>query len=882
MPINISFLRKQFRYLVLVAALLLHGTLSSCAAPRVAGKILLLNSYSIEDTWTAETNRGIAAAFEENGANVEFFVENLDITGTFSAMHLPELRELYRTRYTSMRPDLIITTENDATSFALGQRGVLFPDVPIIFCSLTNKALLSIIPRTKGTGIFSENTSLFILREIIRLHQNAPRIALVTDMSPRGFRDIAQMNEAATMLSIPRKRLQPLFGMDIEQLTTSLSELPPNSVIILGHYNITREGDLVSLPRLIEAIQEASDLPVYSLIEEGAALGVLASVSEGGFQKGFDAGEIAFELLKGSSPESMPPREGQAPKLLFNYSGMREFSIPRSALPPGSIILGDPFYNIQEYTPFIFANLFLLLFLAGLAVYLKRKINRRKKTEEELLRQTEYWKKLFEHSPQGILIYDGAGQVKEANSRFREMFRLSAPAPLPENITSLLSGTEADFSRNDIFPQEENISGTAAPTKETALPDGDGGTLSVSFQAFPLSSNDEETHYCALFHDIRDRKTMEQKLHRRTILQERMTAISSRFVLFQNFRDSMEAALEDILALSGARTASLFVISDSGILIPEMEAFSPDKAGPSLAANFSDGDDFFWKSLLLNDALPSVITIESAVHKVRESKWDFLKEMGIDSITILPLFVKTSFQGFLALTDPLQQWVDMSNDPLLGLFSDLMAMAIERRKEEDSLRETHERIHDRFTGAITALCQVSELRDVSTSGHQKNVSVLAEDLANEMQLPEEVRMGVRYAGLVHDLGKLYIPAEILGKPSRLSEAEYELVKKHPEFGHDILSLLNFPWPLAEIVLQHHERVDGTGYPYSLKRKDIRIEARILSVADAFEAMTSDRPYRKRKTAKAALKELMELAGKAYDAKIVKSFVKMILERGENP
>ena len=117
---------------------------------------------------------------------------------------------------------------------------------------------------------------------------------------------------------------------------------------------------------------------------------------------------------------------------------------------------------------------------------------------------------------------------------------------------------------------------------------------------------------------------MEQKLHRRTILQERMTAISSRFVLFQNFRDSMEAALEDILALSGARTASLFVISDSGILIPEMEAFSPDKAGPSLAANFSDGDDFFWKSLLLNDALPSVIAIESTVHKVRESKLDFL------------------------------------------------------------------------------------------------------------------------------------------------------------------------------------------------------------------------------------------------------------------
>ena len=880
MHIDTSFLRKHIWYLILVAAILLRGTFSSCAAPRPAKKILLLNSYSIEDIWTAETNRGITAAFEENGADIEFFVENLDITGTFSATHLPELRELYRARYTSIPPDLIITTGNDAASFALGQIGVVFPDVSLVYCSLTNKALLSIFPRTKSTGIFSENTPVFLLREINRLHQNAPRIALITDMSPRGFRDIAQMNEAATALSMSRKRLVPLFGMDIDQLTSSLSELPPGSVVILGHYTITGDGELISFPKLIEVIQAAADLPVYSLIEEGAALGVLGSVSEGNFQKGFAAGEIAFKILNGVPPESIPPRKGMDPKLLFNYSGMREFNIPRSALPQGSRILGDPFYDIREYIPFIFTNVFLLLFLGGLAVYLKRKINKRKKTEEELLRQTEYWKKLFEHSPQGILIYDSTGRVEEANSRFREMFRFSSPALLPENIMSLLSGTEADFLHNDIFPPEERFSGTAAPAKEAALPDGNGGTLSVSFQAFQLSLNNEETDFCALFHDVGDRKSMENKLHRRTILQERMTAISSRFVLFQNFRDSMEAALEDILSLSGAKTASLFVMSDSGILVPEMEAFSSEKEGPSLALNFSDGDDFFWKSLLLNDTLPAIITIESTVHKARESKWDFLRQLGIESLTVLPLFVRTSFQGFLALTDPLPQWVDSSNEPLLALFSDLMAMAIERRKEEESLRETHERIHDRFTGAITALCQVSELRDVSTSGHQKNVSVLAENLANEMQLPEEVQMAVRYAGLVHDLGKLYIPAEILGKPSRLSEAEYELVKKHPEFGHDILSLLNFPWPLAEIVLQHHERVDGTGYPYRLKRKDIRLEARILSVADAFEAMTSDRPYRKKKTVEDALKELMDFAGKAYDAKIVKTFVKMILDRRE--
>jgi HD-GYP domain-containing protein (c-di-GMP phosphodiesterase class II) len=147
-----------------------------------------------------------------------------------------------------------------------------------------------------------------------------------------------------------------------------------------------------------------------------------------------------------------------------------------------------------------------------------------------------------------------------------------------------------------------------------------------------------------------------------------------------------------------------------------------------------------------------------------------------------------------------------------------------------------------------------------------------------MNLSEETRLSVRYAALVHDLGKLYIPAEILGKPSPLSRAEYELVKKHPEFGHDILSPLNFPWPLAKIVLQHHERMDGQGYPFGLTGQQIIFEARLLSVVDAFDAMTSDRPYRKKKSTETALIELSDLAGTVYDAKIVEAFVTMIREK----
>jgi len=869
--------RISFFILFLVAALLL-GRTYPLSAFRHQVRILLLNSYSGEDYWTSETNRGIFTAFSEKTANVEFFVENLDITGTFSAIHLPELRKLFQAKYTSIPPDLIISIGNDATTFALGQRGILLPEVPIVFCGLTNKALLSIFPPEKGTGVFNEEPSLLLLREILRLHHDAPVIAIITDLTPRGFRDIARMNEAAAKLGLPSGRLLPITGLDLDMITSAIAELPRGSVLILGHFSVTKEGNIASFSGLLEVLRSVSGLPIYSLLEEGAALGALGSVSAGGFQKGYQAAGIALRILEGEAPQAIAPVLSANSRILYNYSEMKEFNISKNGLAPESVVFGDPLDEFHRYTPLILGNTLLVLSLGGMVFFLRRKISRRIMTENDLIQQTEYWKKLFEYSPQGILIYDNTGEIKEANSRFRNMFRSSEHAAPAGNVLSLLSGAEISISQEEVFPLSEDSTAGEVSAMEVELPDGDGGKLSASFLAFPISVSDEGTYFCALFHDIRERKELANKLHRRAFLQERMTAISSRFVLFQDFTESMGAALEDILSLSGAKCASLFLLSEEGTLVPEMEIYSPDrKRNISIAENFSDKDDFFWRSALLKEKQSTILTLESNT-LLRDGKWSFLRQSGIFSLSVLSLFVEENFQGVLLLVDPRSQWATPADEPMLRFFADLMALAIERRKEEASLRKAHDLIQNRFTGAVTALCQVSELRDVSTSGHQRNVSLLAERLTAEMNLSEETRLSVRYAALVHDLGKLYIPAEILGKPSPLSRAEYELVKKHPEFGHDILSPLNFPWPLAKIVLQHHERMDGQGYPFGLTGQQIIFEARLLSVVDAFDAMTSDRPYRKKKSTETALIELSDLAGTVYDAKIVEAFVTMIREK----
>jgi len=183
-------------------------------------------------------------------------------------------------------------------------------------------------------------------------------------------------------------------------------------------------------------------------------------------------------------------------------------------------------------------------------------------------------------------------------------------------------------------------------------------------------------------------------------------------------------------------------------------------------------------------------------------------------------------------------------------------------------KEAEERTNRAFEGAIEALELTTESRDAYTAGHQRRVTLLAVAIAQKMVLPEDKIEGLRIASLVHDIGKIAIPAEILSKPTRLSELEMEIIRTHPQLAYDILKGIDFPWPIADIVLQHHERLDGSGYPRGLKGEEIMLEARILAVSDVVEAMSSHRPYRPACGTDAALREVIEHKGIEYDSAVV--------------
>ncbi len=179
----------------------------------------------------------------------------------------------------------------------------------------------------------------------------------------------------------------------------------------------------------------------------------------------------------------------------------------------------------------------------------------------------------------------------------------------------------------------------------------------------------------------------------------------------------------------------------------------------------------------------------------------------------------------------------------------------ERKKAEDTLEHSLTRLEKTVEGAIAAMATVIEMRDPYTAGHQQRVAMIAGAIAREMVLPNDLIKGVEITGKIHDIGKIYVPMEILSKPGVLSPIERQIIQTHARGSYDILKSIDFPWPVAQTALQHHERLDGSGYPQGLKENEIMLEAKILMVADVVEAMASHRPYRASRGIEAALDEI---------------------------
>lgn len=246
-----------------------------------------------------------------------------------------------------------------------------------------------------------------------------------------------------------------------------------------------------------------------------------------------------------------------------------------------------------------------------------------------------------------------------------------------------------------------------------------------------------------------------------------------------------------------------------------------------------------------------------------------LRHFHIGSLAVAPVYLRGRWWGGLLLADqrPDREWSPLDRKALMGVAGAISA-GLRALQDEESLRQSKRRIERGMQSTIEALLTTIEMRDPYTAGHQRRVAGLAGAIAGEMGLGADDIRGIHTAGLMHDIGKVCLPAEILARPGRLAPEEFNLVKRHVRIGYEITADLDFPWPVATMILQHHEKLDGSGYPDGVSGDAILLGSRILCVADVVEAMASHRPYRPALGLDAALEQIAGRSGTQFDADAV--------------
>jgi len=246
----------------------------------------------------------------------------------------------------------------------------------------------------------------------------------------------------------------------------------------------------------------------------------------------------------------------------------------------------------------------------------------------------------------------------------------------------------------------------------------------------------------------------------------------------------------------------------------------------------------------------------------------YVTQKGLRSLVTVPLIQKDKIMGALSIYNTKVGRYTIEDVRLLTMFASQAAIAIENAR-------LFEQAQSGYLNTIKTLSNIIDAKDSQTYGHSEKVMEHCMDIADALKLPDEEKEVLKYAGLLHDIGKIGIDVGILRKPSKLSKDEWKVMAMHPVVGSGIVEQIGFLDDIAPIVLHHHERYDGKGYPSKLKKDNIPIGARILSIVDAYEAMVSDRPYRKALSSKKIRQELLESAGTQFDPDIVKIFLKIL-------
>lgn len=491
---------------------------------------------------------------------------------------------------------------------------------------------------------------------------------------------------------------------------------------------------------------------------------------------------------------------------------------------PGKFVKDD----IKKLQPLVNAAA-IALENARLFEEVRKEITERKQAEQATQERENRFRELFNNMSSGVVIYEAKDNgkdfiIKDFNRAVEKIDKVNKEDIIGESVLKVFPGVK-DFGLFKVF-QEVYKTG-----KSQHHP--------ISFYQDQRITGWRENHIyklpsgeiVAVYDDITERKQAEENIkNAKDELQIIMDSVSA--IIF--YKDTEGKIIRtnktnaDIFGIPvkdmiGKTTEELFPKEQAKKMRKDdQEVIISGKAKKNIIESFSTPDGIRWQ------------TIDKIPHKDKEGK-----VTGV-----------------------------------IGLAKDITV----QRKAEQKLKTTYQRLKKTMDATIDTMSKIIEAKDPYTSGHQHRVCQLAVPLARELGLSEGKVEGIRIASLIHDIGKIGLPTEILSKPTTLADIEFNLIKGHSQIGYDILKSIDFAYPIAQIVLQHHERLNGSGYPSKLKGDKILLEAKIIGIADVVEAMSSFRPYRPALGVDAALEEIIQNRGTLYDIKVVDACLKLFKEK----
>lgn len=490
--------------------------------------------------------------------------------------------------------------------------------------------------------------------------------------------------------------------------------------------------------------------------------------------------------------------------------------------------------------------------------------------QQELRKKEEILEKILDSSSELIFVRDLEGKYLYVNKAFLRKFNLNQNEVIgrkhieifPKYKNLIMEVDEKILKEKKEFTREEEIiindEKFIFSITRTPLIDDNGNITQIigfALDITELKQKEEEL------------KNMVDTLKEELFIQNKIRKITNILISQNNLLDLFKLFLDEISEIVYSDCSDIALIEGNKIKTMFYKGY--EKYGiEDFIKNFEIDINKFPTNLLVLETKKPIIINDTT----KEEKWVYLEETSfIKSFLNIPIILRDNVIGFLRLVNEKENAFTQKDADRLTIVAGTLGLAIENIKNLEKTRSFLDQ-------TLNLISKITELKDPYTAGHQKNVSQYAVKIAKKINLSEEKIHIIKTASLLHDIGKMILPFEILTKPFKLTPREYELIKEHPKYGYELLKDLEIPEIIKEIILQHHERLNGTGYPKGLKNDEILLEAKIIAVADVFDAMNSHRPYRPKYPVEEILNELNSNKGILYDTKVVDALIELYKEK----